>query len=58
MYHTKLFVGCFNNVGGPAKSADDKFNEWINDHPNIEIEKFVYRHTNYGDHSIAILYKE
>lgn len=39
-------------------SADEKFNEWIKDHPDIEIIKFKYCQARYGDHSIAILYKE
>lgn len=57
MYQTKIFSGCFNNSGGQAITADDKFNEWVKDNPNIEIIDFVYRHTRYGDHSIAVLYK-
>lgn len=58
MYKTKLFSGSFHSVGGPVKSADEAFNEWIQDHQDIEIIKFTYRQAKYGDHSIAILYKE
>lgn len=58
MYQTKLFSGSFHAVGGPVKPADEEFNEWIKDHQDIEIIKFIYKQTKYGDHSIAILYKE
>lgn len=52
MYKAKLFFG---TAGG---RADDKFNEWIEDNPDIEILNFKYHQARYGDHSICILYKE
>lgn len=52
MYKTKIFFGVSSN------KADDKFNEWAEDNPNIEILKFKYYQARYGDHSICILYKE
>lgn len=58
MYKTKICSGCFHGLGTVVKSADEEFNEWSKEHPDIEIIKFVYKHTRYGDHSIAILYKE
>lgn len=59
MYQVKIFAGSFHGFGGQQpKSADDYFNEWITDHPNIEIIKFKYQQSKHGDHSIAILYKE
>lgn len=59
MYQVKIFDGSFHGFGGQKpKYADDYFNEWITDHPNIEIIKFKYQQSKYRDHSIAILYKE
>lgn len=59
MYQVKIFAGTFRSFGGQqSKHADDYFNEWITNHPNIEIIKFKYQQSRYGDHSIAILYKE
>lgn len=54
MYKTKIFFGnvkmnCF---------ADQMFNEWIEENKNIEIIKFDYQFGTYGNHSIAILYRE
>lgn len=56
MYKSKIFHGSFGNLGGYTEKADDKFNEWIKEQPNIEIIEFKYMHSRYGDHSIAILY--
>lgn len=58
MYQAKLFSGSFHTIGGPVKSADEEFNEWIKEHQDIEIIKFIYKQARYWDHSIAILYKE
>ena len=52
MYQTRIFFG---TNGLPA---DVDFNKWIKDHPNIEILQFKFQQARYGDHSIAILYKE
>lgn len=54
MYKTKIFYG-YNKDG---KTADEKFNTWIEKQKDIEILKFKYQHARYGDHSIAILYRE
>lgn len=35
--------------------ADEKLNEWIDEHPELEIAEFVYRHGEHG-HSICISY--
>lgn len=51
MYQTKIFMGTGSD------QADDKFNAWIQDHPDIEIIEFRYQQARYSDHSIAILYK-
>lgn len=58
MYQTKLFSGTFHEINGEIQSAEKEFNEWMKSHPNVEIIKYVYKHIRYGDHSIAILYKE
>lgn len=58
MYQTKLFSGYFHEINGEMKSAEKEFNEWMEKHPDIEIVKYVYKHKKYGNHSIAILYKE
>lgn len=55
MYKAKTFNGNFNVN---STSADEKFNKWINDHPNIHIIEFKYEQARYGDHSICILYKD
>lgn len=52
---TKLFCGSFEYK---HVTADTKFNKWIEEHPNIEILEFRYQQARYGDHSIAILYRE
>lgn len=53
-YLAKTFYGAF---GQSCPTADELFNEWIAEHPNVEIIKFRYAQARYGDHSIAILYK-
>lgn len=58
MYQAKIFSGCSKSIEGNAISADDKFNEWIQEHQSIEIVDFVYQQSGYENHSIAILYKE
>ena len=59
MYKAKTFNGTFDgNFNVNSTSADEKFNEWINDHPNIHIIAFKYKQAHYGDHSICILYKD
>lgn len=55
MYKAKTFNGNFNVN---STSADEKFNKWINDHPNIHIIEFKYKQAHCGDHSICILYKD
>lgn len=54
-YQAKTFYGAFSQS---RKTADELFNEWIAEHPNVEIIFFRYAQARYGDHSIAILYKE
>ena len=49
----KIFSGNFNGC-----TADQKFGEWIEDHPNIDILELRYQHARYGDHSIMIMYTE
>lgn len=53
-YLSKIFYGAFAQS---RKSADELFNEWILDNPNVEIIDFRYAQARMGDHSIAILYK-
>lgn len=55
MIKCKLFSGSFA-MGYP--SADERFNEWILSHQNIDILGFRYFQARYGDHSICIMYKE
>ena len=50
---SKIFFG---NANGTR--ADDLFNDWIKEHPDILIQEFRYQQARYGDHSIAILYEE
>ena len=62
MYQTKIFRGSFSKnlaTNEYYPTADELFNEWIIEHPNIKIIEFEYRHdTRGGCHSICILYKE
>lgn len=53
-YLAKIFYGAF---GQNRPTADELFNEWIAENPNVEIIKFRYAQARFGDHSIAILYK-
>lgn len=53
-YLSKIFYGAF---GQSCPTADELFNEWIAENPNVEIIKFRYAQARFGDHSIAILYK-
>lgn len=53
MYKAKIFIGM--NIAG---KADEKFNSWIENHPDIYILQFEYQQTAHGEHSICILYKE
>lgn len=53
-YLAKIFYGAF---GRNCPTADELFNEWIAENPNVEIIKFRYAQARSGDHSIAILYK-
>lgn len=57
-YKTKIFFGSNSIMGGIPQTADLEFNDWMEEHPNIEIIKFKYAHVRYSDHSIAILYEE
>lgn len=52
MYKAKTFFGT------SRCKADDDFNEWSKDNPDIEILNFKYQQARCGDHSICILYKE
>lgn len=52
MLKTKVFLGTVNH------QADERFNYWIVDHPNISILSFEYKMTRFGDHAICILYEE
>ena len=52
MYKTKIFLGTSLNP------ADEKFNKWIIDNPNIEILEFKYTQQERFNHSICILYKD
>ena len=52
MYKFKVFIGSINYT------ADDMANEWLEEHPNVEIINMKYQQARYGDHSICILYKE
>lgn len=40
------------------KSADESFNEWIKDHPNIHISNFEFKVDKYAYAYICILYEE
>lgn len=55
MIKCKIFNGAF---GLDSLNADEKFNQWITEHPNIDVLEFKYCHSRYGTHSICILYKE
>lgn len=50
----KIFF-CSGNVCD--KHADEKFNEWIKEHPQITITNVQYQQNGNG-HSIAVFYKE
>lgn len=54
MLKMKLFHGEFNR----QNSADDKFNEWIKQHPKIILnpEWICYQEGNCGYHSILVTY--
>ena len=53
MYKTKIFLG------NGLHKADDEFNSWSTNNPNIKILNFEYRQQRRNfDHSICILYKE
>lgn len=53
-YLAKTFYGAFTQS---RKTADELFNEWIVENPNVEIIYFRYAQARMGYHSIAILYK-
>ena len=55
MIKCKIFNGAF---GLDSLNADEKFNQWITEHPNIDVLEFKYCLSRYGAHSICILYKE
>lgn len=48
----EIFATSFPN------SASDSLNEWIEEHPNVEIVDFRYQQARMGDHSICVAYKE
>lgn len=54
MFKAKIFFGASKS----GRWADEMFNAWIQEHPTVVIIKFKYQHARYGDHSIAILYRE
>lgn len=58
-YKAKTFCGSF---GKDCITADEEFNAWQEEQQkqgkDIEIINFRYCQARYGDHSIAILYKE
>lgn len=47
----KIFTG---NLRIPA---DEKANDWLEEHSNIEILEMKYQQANTGDHSICIMYR-
>lgn len=50
----------FNSYG--YLSADEWVNEWLDDHPSVEVLDFKYQRlvdaSNVGETSICIMYKE
>ena len=49
----KIFKGNFSQT-----SADEKLNQWLDEHPNAEIITFDYVEAHYGNHSICLAYTE
>lgn len=58
MIKFKIFFGSSTNQLGRGMSADDKANEWLADHPFVDILQMKYQQSRYGDHSICIMYEE
>lgn len=55
MLKAKIFNGYFNVN---ELQADVKFNEWMDQNPEVEIKDFIYRQARGGCHSICILYDD
>lgn len=59
MYQSKIFHRNFNTtINEKIQTADEGFNEWMKEHPNVKINSLDYRHTTHGNHSILIIYNE
>lgn len=54
MTKMKIFAG---NLTGSTTAAD-KFNEWIEKNPSVEIVSVQYQQARFGDHSILVVYEE
>jgi len=52
----KIFKGTFSY--GLSLYADTKMNEWLEEHPSVEVVDWKYRQVNHDEHSICIMYKE
>lgn len=55
MIKTELFFG---NAKHQGYRADTYCNNWLAENPNLEIIDIRYAHSEDGNHSICILYKE
>ena len=54
----KIFFGTMSLQLNKGMTADEKANEWIAANPGIDILQMQYHHTESGEHSICIMYKE
>lgn len=48
----KIFFG--NHT---VQTADDKLNQWLEQHPNVKVLDYQYQMARIGDHSICIMYE-
>lgn len=53
MIKFKIFFG--NHT---LQTADDKLNQWLEEHPSVRILNYQYSQARMGDHSICISYLE
>lgn len=52
----KIFFGTYGSMS--SISADVKINNWLEEHPNIDIWSIHYSQATYNNHSICVSYME
>ncbi len=53
MLKTKIFFGGFCR-----DRADDQFNKWSEENPDVRVVNVSYQHVRGGEHSILVVYTE